>query len=83
MDSEFFINLSLGTQIPLESAGQEQELPSDRFLTFRKFHEGKHNNSSSQLFLELNFHIMFFKESHERGGFSEVSIKTYDVSLNL
>lgn len=63
--------LSLGTQIPLESAAQEQEFFSERFLTFRKLHNDKHDSSSSQLFLELNFCTILFKESHEMGGFSK------------
>lgn len=68
------ICLSLGTQIPLESAAQEQALFSERFLTFRKLHNDKHDSSSSQLFLELNFHTILFKESHEMGGFSKKNV---------
>lgn len=65
LDSDFFfINLSLGTQVPLESAAQEQDLYSERFLTFRKLHNDKHDSSSSQLLQELNFYAVLFKESN-------------------
>lgn len=58
------ICLSLGTQIPLESAAQEQELLSERFPTFRKLHNDMHDSSYFQSFVELNFYIIFFEKSH-------------------
>lgn len=75
LDSDFFfINLSLGTQVPLERAAQEQELLSERFLTFRKLPDDKHDSSFSQLLQEPNFCAVLFKESNEIGGFSKKNV---------
>lgn len=70
----FFINLSLGTQVPLESAVQGQELHCKRFLTFRKLHNDKHDSSSSQLSQKLNFYAVLFKEPNEIGVFSKENV---------
>lgn len=46
----------------------------EEFLTFRKFCYDKLSSSSSQLFLELHFHVILFKESNKFGGFSNKNV---------
>lgn len=57
----FFINLSLGTQVHLERAAQEQELHSERFLTFRKLHNDKHDSSSSSCHWSWTFMLFYLR----------------------